>query len=864
MTKTSRSLHWLDPHTAGGGTTWGVPWPRGALGPGDPLTLVSDGGAVPLQSSVAATWPDGSAKWTTHSAVLPAGGVLALESGPGPTVPGPPGAIAVVEGPETIVVDTGVARWTLGRSGFALFGEATVGGRVLVEGGEGVCLHEARTGEPGQGEEEGTRTVVCHRAEVTSAVVEVAGPLRVVVRQEGVHRSPQGRGGLPFVLRSTFYAGEASVGLVHTLIYDGDPASDFIRGLGLRFTFPLSGDDWNRHVVFAGDTGVVREAARGLAMRRDKLHPELYQRQHAGLGVDVDAVADPAYRALVDDLAVWNDFRLTQDSDCHWALRKRTGAGRCWVEGWHGARARGLVFVGDAEDGGVSVGVRNFWRKHPTALDVSGLATDRGAVTAWLWSPDAPPMDLRLYDHKTHVEGAYEGFAEPRSTPVGVANTGELTLALHPRSPTDDQVSAQAHRLDSPPRLVCSPQDYARAGVFGAWAPVDRSTPARSRVEDGLEALVNFYQGEVDQRRWYGFWNYGDVMHTYDPVRHQWRYDVGGYAWQNTELVPNLWLWLTFLRTGRADVFRLAEAMTRHTSETDVYHLGPYRGLGSRHNVVHWGCGCKEARISMAGLHRVYYYLTGDPRTGELLDEVKDADAATLVVDPMRELFPPDEHPTHVRSGPDWAAFVSNWMTRWERFGDTRYRDKILRGIASLKAAPLGLCSGPTFGYDPADGTLTHLSDENYSYHMVVAFGAPEVWFELADLLDDEDGEGWKDMLAQFGEFYTLDAEALAQRTGGRLRRHDWDWPLFAARMMAYAGRRLGRGDLSRRAWEVLHTNTAFLKLDAMHPVRVDASDVPQGVDEVPWITTNIASQWSLNAIECLALVPGALEEIEP
>ena len=56
----------------------------------------------------------------------------------------------------------------------------------------------------------------------------------------------------------------------------------------------------------------------------------------------------------------------------------------------------------------------------------------------------------------------------------------------------------------------------------------------------------------MEQRRWYGFWDYGDVMHTYDPTRHAWRYDVGGFAWDNTELMPDLWLWYSFLRTGRA------------------------------------------------------------------------------------------------------------------------------------------------------------------------------------------------------------------------------------------------------------------------------------------------------------------------
>lgn len=53
-----------------------------------------------------------------------------------------------------------------------------------------------------------------------------------------------------------------------------------------------------------------------------------------------------------------------------------------------------------------------------------------------------------------------------------------------------------------------------------------------------------------------------------------------------------------YLRSGRADVFRFAEAMTRHTGEVDVYHLGEWRGLGSRHNVQHWGCSAKQLRIS--------------------------------------------------------------------------------------------------------------------------------------------------------------------------------------------------------------------------------------------------------------------------
>ena len=143
--------------------------------------------------------------------------------------------------------------------------------------------------------------------------------------------------------------------------------------------------------------------------------------------------------------------------------------------------------------------------------------------------------------------------------------------------------------------LQASPQYYHKVEAFGRWSLPCFDTPFARFVEEQLDKAVEFYKEEIDTRGFYGFYNYGDVMHTYDKVRHNWRYDMGGYAWQNTELVPTLWLWYAYLRSGREDIFTLAEAMSRHCSEVDTYHLGKYKGIGSRHNVRHWGCPCKEA-----------------------------------------------------------------------------------------------------------------------------------------------------------------------------------------------------------------------------------------------------------------------------
>ena len=116
-------------------------------------------------------------------------------------------------------------------------------------------------------------------------------------------------------------------------------------------------------------------------------------------------------------------------------------------------------------------------------------------------------------------------------------------------------------------------------------------------------------------------------------------------------------------------------------------HSGRFAGLGSRHNVRHWGCGAKEARISQAAFRRFYYYLTTDERTGDIMREVVDVDYKVTEIDPMRLASPrtgPIPYPGRIRGGPDWLACAGNWMTEWERTGETKYRDKILAGMDSI------------------------------------------------------------------------------------------------------------------------------------------------------------------------------------
>lgn len=378
------------------------------------------------------------------------------------------------------------------------------------------------------------------------------------------------------------------------------------------------------------------------------------------------------------------------------------------------------------------------------------------------------------------------------------------------------------------------------------WSLPDQSNPKRARVEDRLEDYLDYYVKAVDQHRWYGFWNYGDFMHTYDSVRHTWRYDVGGYAWDNTELASNMWLWYSFLRTGRADLWRMAVAMSRHTTECDVYHLGPFAGLGSRHNVSHWGCGAKEARISQAAWNRFYYYLTTDERSGNLMTEVRDAEQKLYDIDPMRLALPREKYPctapARLRVGPDWLAYVGNWMTEWERTGNTAYRDKIIAGMKSIAALPHGIFTGPgVLGFDPATGVLSYEGDPDLqrTEHLITIMGGFQVMNELMEMIDLPE---WNRTWLTFAREYKEKARTITHN------------PFPVTRLTAYAAAKTGNRELAAEAWDELwhvwHNDKPFTVR------RVEVPEVPAPVDENPVVCTNDAATWSLAAIYMQEVIP--------
>jgi hypothetical protein len=576
----------------------------------------------------------------------------------------------------------------------------------------------------------------------------------------------------------------------------------------------------------------------------------VYADQLAGKRILKKEEFPPRGRQLLSDWAVWDDYKLTQPNADGFTIQKRANAASCWLDAAAGRRAAGLVYAGDVT-GGIAVALRNFWQSYPTGLEIHGAASDSAAVHVWMWSPDAPAMDLRHYDTRAHgLDSTYEDVQPGFSTPHGVGRTSELTLFACAAIPSRADTAQQAAMADAPPLLVATPKHLHSTGVFGIWGLPDRSTDARRALEDRLDAAFAFYRREVEQRHWYGFWNYGDVMHQYDGQRHSWRYDIGGFAWDNTELGTDVWLWYAFLRTGRADVFRMAEAMTRHTSDVDVYHLGRFAGLGSRHNVRHWGCGAKEPRISQAAYRRFHYYLTTDEHTGDLMRAVLDVDRKTIEIDPMREAAPLTgklKYPGRVRLGPDWFAFAGNWMTEWERTGDTKWRDKIVAGMDSLVAMRYGLLTcdhNNLFGYDPVTAKLYPLTENSVgTYILATIMGGAEVVFELNELVDHA---GWQKAWLAYCRLATAPAEVVARDRETDAEGNDARYAR-PGRLSAYLYKKTGNEAFLSKA-------RAGLRVPNFASRELAPPEVLNPIEEVANVSTNSTSQGCLETIEVLEM----------
>lgn len=852
-------LHWLDGDQPSIplGSTFGVPWSPGEIKRQDQFVLRDAAGQkIPVQTWPLAFWPDGTIKWSAFASAQAgqlSGDGLFLEKAAAIVSSG----IRVLDDADSLTVDNGVLRMQFAKKGQQLLsniwqGEKLLANDVLLK----IILQDAPDTDAAS---------TLHKKEwishIESCRVENSGPERVLVRVDGHHRDAQQQHKFPFILRFYIYRDVPTVKVLYTFLYDGDEQSDFIKGIGLSVAVPLAqAPAYNRYVRFVGEgESVFAEAVQGLTGLRRDPGAAVRARQIDGKEIALSDI-DERVRKGLPYIPKFGDYSLSQLHDAAFRVTKRTATGHSWLQAKSGKRSPGVAYLG-TPDGGVALGIRNFWQSYPAQLDISEADTDEGRLTGWLWAPQAPAMDVRFYHdgmgqdtYEKQWEGleiTYEDYEEGYATAHGVGRTTELYLSFFKETPTAAQLLEHARAYQSPALLSVAPDYLFSKKVFGAnWGLPDRTTEKRRALEDRLDALFTFYQKEVDRRGWYGFWNYGDVMHAYDTDRHVWRYDVGGFAWDNSELSTDLWLWYYYLRTGRADVFRMAEAMCRHTGEVDVYHLGKFAPLGSRHNVMHWGCSAKQLRISTAINRRFYYYLTADERTGDLLHEqVEGVRRLQDVVALRKRLDEPlvaQPGKVLVSFGTDWGAIAAAWFTQWERTLDPKILDRLQESMRTIADQPQGFFTGLSlFTIDSGRFECKQSRAISVS-HLNAVFGLAEMVEEICMALPNRKfQEAW----LAYCRLYNAPDEEKRKALGTA----DGKFNLRSshARLTAFAASTLQDEALARRAWsEFSEDRTASGKTESANPVIQEADYV-----EWPGISTNWAAQWGLTAIQCLHFV---------
>ncbi|CAN6674929.1 hypothetical protein TRVA0_072S00474 [Trichomonascus vanleenenianus] len=867
------AVKWLDnvsPDALSNGISFGVPWPKGLYFPGQAFGIEGNGQQFLLDSREIALWADGSLKWTAHSV---SGDIDYAERY---TIKGI--AATKMNAKPGVIIDNGTNSGILisTRSGieaqFAIPGSSRVL-EFLSLNGRTVCSGACIVASINDSN---------YSSVVNAVTVENSTSSRTVVKISGfMVSSNSSEKHLPFDVRFYIYSDATPVRIMHSFVHDLD-ADQSLTSLGLQFMVPLKDTElYNRHVRFGGSNGgILKEAVVGLTGLRHG--PTVQNRTDQAAGREVTLTAEEWSRTELKKglsyIPSFQSYALSQLSSDGFTIKKRTNPNCSWVKVTGGGRADGTCFLGSANLGGVSVGMSDFWERYPTQLDLSELTSEEGIITVWLYSPLAEPLDtspyhdgLGLDTYAKQLEAldvTYEDYEPGFGTANGIARTNQIFFKPFTETPSNQDLALFSALVRNPPRLVPTSEYMHSTGVFhGCWAPDYRNLayiPSKKEldIERKLDLLFSYYRGQIEQHRWYGFWDHGDVQHTYDPYRHTWRYDVGGFAWDNSELSTDLWLWLYFLHTGRAEVFKMAEAMTRHTGEVDVYHAGKFKGFGTRHGVQHFSCSSKQLRISNVLYRRIYFYLTGDERIADLISELQECQNTLLVLDSHRKVQQHDEIPegfAMTNIGLDCGALVASWLTGWERRtkGWEHSRNlliALLDGIAGLKH---GICNNAIL-MDPITGEIRQCPPPTPEYavsHLSMLFGFPEIFTELLDYAKEDFPEivgKFMKIWLSYCRAYNGGSEAQRSEFGFEFPPHA-TWRQSHSTLTAIAAVELKNIDLAHAAWDQFFKTDGYTESHAWTIGQAYPPEFFSCGEEAPWITTNEVARYCVSAIVNLA-----------
>ncbi|HZZ14849.1 MAG TPA: hypothetical protein VFE08_02690, partial [Candidatus Sulfotelmatobacter sp.] len=222
-------------------------------------------GASVGQFRVLGRWPSGHIQWVLvdTQADLHAGGKntgVSLTQGGTGNFGGT--ALATDKG-STITVNTGTAQFTIRKANFNIFDQVVSGGKTLVSSGSSQGLAVLGPVSPQTSCNPGpcTTQYLSSNDGTSTAVIEENGPVRAVIRADGIHRDAAGNSYMRFTVRMHFYKNKTFVKLT-TILRNADegPSNTFssaakgFTSYELRLSSALSS---GKSFAFGKDSGTT-------------------------------------------------------------------------------------------------------------------------------------------------------------------------------------------------------------------------------------------------------------------------------------------------------------------------------------------------------------------------------------------------------------------------------------------------------------------------------------------------------------------------------------------------------------------------------------------------------------------------------
>lgn len=571
----------------------GVPWPRGQVFDGEDVQLRDQHGpSVACQPRVLARWPDGSVKWLLVDAVVDAGPreriALHLSRARADGITGAKRDAAgpkVLEDPDRLVVDTGVAKFVISRHAFGPIAAVTMDGVELMSR-EG--MHTA------------LRLIDGHSgaAVVDRVAVEVAGAIRADVVLEGSFK--YGNRVLPvrFKARLSFFTGSACVRAEFMVrnpeparhpggLWDlGDPGSFVFKDLSMHVpvTAPAGELEWHAEDAFRSEHGAFARFC-------------LYQDSSGGENWDSPNHIDGAGKPTVS----FRGYRIKADA----------GSGMETIgKGYRASPSLRVVTQG----GWVAATTADFWQNFPKALRWEDGRLSIGLFPGEYWAS----FELQGGEQKRHVVWFEFGLAQ--SEPAIARVQCPLAVVIAPvwveATRTIPYFVAAEHEGET----VCS--DYVR------------------NIVEGPNAFCR--KREVADE--YGWRHFGDLYADHEAVHHAGPKPLVSHYNNQYDFIYGALV--QFLRTGDARWRRLMEDAACHVTDIDIYHTtadraayngglfwhtdhykdaatSSHRCYSRRNGGSGYGGGPSSEHNYSSGLF-YYYYLTGDPESaGAVIDLAK-------------------------------------------------------------------------------------------------------------------------------------------------------------------------------------------------------------------------------------------------